>query len=232
MNWTAKPRIGSAAGAAAAPSKPGPSPSAPPAANHRVSNGLKEFLWLIGDVPRGRILDLGPVWQSTVSFFVDRGYRLSAEDLLRAWKDFLTAEEEKLRTAAIGGDNDKLSPAVLADKFLENALQYPEKSFHGVLAWDLFDYFDAEAAPRLVDRLSTLVHPGGAVLALFHSRPAERFHRYRIVDAQTVELIPAPTIAVHSRVFQNRELLDLFEQFRSSKSFVGRDQVREALFVK
>jgi len=233
MNWTAKPRVGAAVGAAAAPSKPGPAPSsAPPAANHRVSNALKEFLWLIGDVPRGRVLDLGPVWQATVSFFVDKGYRLSAEDILRTWKDFLTAEEERLRTASVGHDSGKLSPSALADQFLENALQYPEKSFHGVLAWDLFDYFDAEAAPRLVERLTSLVHPGGAVLALFHSRPAERFHRYRIVDAQTIELIPAPTIAVHSRVFQNRELLGLFEQFRSSKSFVGRDQVREALYVK
>jgi hypothetical protein len=232
MNWTAKPRVGAAAGAATAPSKPGPAPSASPAANHRVSNGLKEFLWLIGDVPRGRVLDLGPVWQATVSFFVDKGFRLSSEDILRAWKDFLTSEEEKLRTAAVGEGNRRLSPSALADKFLENALNYPEKSFHGVLAWDLFDYFDAEAAPRLVDRLTSLVHPGGAVLALFHSRPAERFHRYRIVDAQTVELIPASTIAVHSRVFQNREILDLFDKFRSSKSFVGRDQVREALFVK
>lgn len=232
MNSTAKPRVGAAAGAATAPSKPGPAPAALPAANHRVSNGLKEFLWLIGDVPRGRVLDLGPVWQATVSFFVDKGFRLSSEDILRAWKDFLTAEEEKLRTAAIGDGGGRLSPAVLADKFLENALNYPEKSFHGVLAWDLFDYFDAEAAPRLVARLTSLVHPGGAVLALFHSRPAERFHRYRIVDAQTIELIAAPTIAVHSRVFQNREILDLFDEFRSSKSFVGRDQVREALFVK
>ncbi len=232
MNWTAKPRMGAAAGAAAAPLKPGPTRSAPPRANHRVSNGLKDFLWLIADVPRGRVLDLGPVWQSTVSFFVDKGYRLSSEDILRAWKDFLSAEEEKLRTAAVGGGAGKLSPAALADRFLENALNYPEKSFHGVLAWDLFDYFDAEAAPRLVDRLSSLVHPSGAVLALFHSRPTERFHRYRIVDAHTIELIPASTIAIHSRVFQNREILDLFDQFRSSKSFVGRDQVREALFVK
>lgn len=232
MNWTAKPRLGATAGAAAAPSKPGPAPSTATASNHRVSNGLKEFLWLIGDVPRGRVLDLGPVWQSTVSFFVDKGFRLSAEDLLRTWKDFLTAEEERLRTAAVGDDGGKLSPSALADRFLENALRYPEHSFHGVLAWDLFDYFDAEAVPRLVERLSSLVHPGGAVLALFHSRPAERFHRYRIVDAQSIELIAAPTISVHSHVFQNRELLGLFPEFRSSKSFVGRDQVREALFVK
>lgn len=232
MNWTAKPRLGAAAAAGAAPIKPGPATAAEPAPNHRISNGLKEFLWLISDIPRGRVLDLGPVRQSTVSFFVDKGYRLSSEDLLRAWKDFLTAEEERLRTAAVGDDSGKLSPSALADKFLETALQYPEQSFHGVLAWDLLDYFDPEVVPRLVERLSCLVHPGGAVLALFHSRPAERFHRYRIVDSQSVELIPAPTIAVHAHVFQNREILGLFEQFRSSKSFVGRDQVREALFVK
>jgi len=232
MNWTAKQRMAAATAAGAAPAKPGPAPSFAPAANHRVSNGLKEFLWLIGDIPRGRVLDLGPVWQSTVSFFVDKGYRLSSEDVLRAWKDFLTVEEERLRTAAVGNDEGKLSPAVLADRFLENALRYPEPSFHGVLAWDLFDYFDPEAVPRVVERLSRLVHPGGAVLALFHSRPAERFHRYRIVDAQSVEIVPSPTIAVHARVFQNREVLDLFEQFRSSKTFVGRDQVREALFIK
>jgi len=232
MNWTVKSRLGAATAAGPAPAKPGPAPSPAPAPNHRVSNGLKEFLWLIGDIPRGRVLDLGPVWQSTVSFFVDKGYRLSSEDVLRAWKHFLTTEEERLRTAAVGDDMGKLSPSALADKFLENALGYPEQSFHGVLAWDLFDYFDPEAVPRVVERLSHLVHPGGAVLALFHSRPAERFHRYRIVDSQTIELVSSPTIAVHARVFQNREILDLFEQFRSSKTFVGRDQVREALFIK
>jgi hypothetical protein len=83
-----------------------------------------------------------------------------------------------------------------------------------------------------MERLAVLIHPGGALLAQFHSRPAERFHRYRVVDSQTVELIASPTIAVHSHVFQNREILSLFSEFRSSKTFVGRDQVREGLFLK
>jgi cyclopropane fatty-acyl-phospholipid synthase-like methyltransferase len=189
-------------------------------------------LWLISDVPHGRVLDLGPVWQSTVSFFVDKGYRVTTEDLLRTWKDFLSAEEEGFRASPVGGDSQRISPSVLADKFLENALQYPERSFHGVLAWDLLDYFDPEVAPRLMARLSQVLHPGGAMLAMFHSRATERFHRYRVVDSQTVELIPAATIAVHSHVFQNREILGLFADFRSSKTFVGRDQVREGLFLK
>jgi len=231
LNWTAKARPHvSAATTASTPARPGPSPSILPP-NCRISNGLKEFLWLISDVPQGRVLDLGPVWQATVSFFVDKGYRVSTEDLLRSWRDFLTAEEERLRTTRVG-DGERLPLAALADKFLESALLYPERSFHGVLAWDLLDYFDPQVAPRLMERLASLIHPGGTLLALFHSRPAERFHRYRIVDGQSVEVLSAPTLAVHAHVFQNREILGLFEQFRSSKTFVGRDQVREGLFVR
>src|SRR3984885_11643929 len=168
MNWMAKARPAAPSSAAGvAPSKPGPSAAAAPApSNVRVSNALKEFLWLISDVPQGRILDLGPVWQSTVSFFVDKGYRVSAEDMLRTWKDFLTAEEEHLRTAPVAQDNGKISTSLLAEKFLETALQYPEGSFHGVLAWDLFDYFDPVVVLVIMKRLSSILHPGGAVLAL------------------------------------------------------------------
>src|SRR3984893_3330093 len=231
MNWMAKTRPGATA-AAAAPSRPGPGVPGTSPANVRISNGLKEFLWLISDAPHSRILDLGPVWQATVTFFVDKGYRISAEDLLRGWKDFLTAEEERLRLMAVDHDGEKVSPPVLAEKFLEGALQYPKESFHGALVWDLFDYFDPAIVSRVMERLFSILHPGGVVLALFPSRPAERFHRYRIVDSQTVELLPASTLAVHAHVFQNREILDLFGKFRSSKTFVSRDQVREGLFLK
>jgi hypothetical protein len=232
MNWMAKPRFsGGAAATTRLAAKPGPAAAAP-AANVRVSNGLKEFLWLISDVRNGRILDLGQVSQATLTFFIEKGYRVSTEDFLRSWKEFLIAEEERLRIAPVGEEREKISQAILAEKFLETTLQYPEESFHGILAWDLFDYFDAELMPRVIERLYTLLHPAGSVLALFHSRPAERFHRYRVVDAQSIELLPAPTLAVHARVFRNREILDLFGKFRSSKTFVGRDQLREGLFLK
>jgi hypothetical protein len=232
MSWTAKAHSPARA-VALSPSKPGPTASTSPAPNKniRVSNGLKEFLWLIGDIERGRVLDLGPVWQATINFFIERGYRISTEDLLRAWKEFLTTEEERLRQAPVG-EGERVSQAVLAEKFLSNALVYPQDYYNGVLAWDLFDYLDAELLPRLMGRIYSTLAPGGAVLAMFHSRPPERFHRYRIVDNQTIETLPAPTLAVHARVFQNREILDIFAEFRSSKTFVGRDQVREGLFLK
>jgi hypothetical protein len=231
MSWMGKTRPTGAA-TAAVPSRPSPTAPAGQAANLRISNGLKEFLWLLSDVPHCRVLDLGPIWQSTVSFFVDKGYRISTEDVLRTWKEFLTLEEERLRKTPVGQVKEAISPSALIEKYLAGALQYSGQSFHGILAWDLLDYFDAAIVPQLMERFFDILQPGGAFLALFHSRPADHFHRYRVADSQTVELLPAPTVAVHAHVFQNREILDLFAQFRSSKTFVGRDQVREGLFLK
>ncbi|HEY6465127.1 MAG TPA: class I SAM-dependent methyltransferase [Candidatus Acidoferrales bacterium] len=227
---------GMATAAAAVPPKPGPAAASASAASQtpagRTSNGLKEFLWLLSDVKKGRILDLCPATQSTLNFFIEKGFRISAEDMLRTWKHFMNEEEERMRAAPAGEFVDRISKRELGEKFLESNLNYPPESFHGILAWDFCDYFDPEVLPLVMQRVYDILTPGGAVLAMFHSRPTERFHNYRVVDGQTVEPVPAPTVAVHTRVFQNREILDLFDQFRSSKTFVGRDQVREALFLK
>jgi hypothetical protein len=235
MSWLAKARPSSIANSAATStsrSKPGPMAAAAASSTVRVSNGLKEFLWLISDVKNGRILDLGQVSQSTLNFFIEKGYRISTEDLLRSWKEFMTGEEERLRVMPVGENGERVSQAMLADKFLETSCRYPEDNFVGVLTWDLFDYFDAELMPRAIRRIYKLLRPGGAVLSMFHNRTPDRFHRYRIVDNQSIELLAAPTLAVHARTFQNREVLDLFGEFRSSKTFVGRDQLREGLFLK
>ena len=233
MSWTAKPRLNPTAPTLKPTGTAKPGPKAVEAnGNVRISNGLKEFLWLIDGSSQGRILDLGAVFQSTVMFFIERGFRLSTEDMMRSWKEFLSTEEESMRNMKVGDESARVSQGMLAGKFLDSNLQYPEDNFHGVLAWDLFDYLDAELLPRVMERLYTVLRPGGAVLASFHSKAPERFNRYKIVDGQNIELIPSPTLAVHSRIFQNREILDIFGKFRSSKTFVGRDQVREALFLK
>src|ERR1700675_2908333 len=176
----ASPRVHVASAVAAAPvnvTKTGSS-----AASHvkRLSNGLKEFLCQLDGIGRGHLLDLGSARQTTITFFIDRGFKVYTEDLLITWKNFL----------------------------------------------------DAELVSRLVARITSLVRDGGVAFAIFHNRKPESFHRYRVVDAQNLELIPAPCAFAPQRVFQNREISDLFRRFRSSRTFVGRDQLREGLFVK
>lgn len=198
----------------------------------RPSNGLKDFLWHLDGIAHGSLLDLGPVWQSTVSFFIERGFKVYTEDLLGAWKEFQRVEEERMRALPPGEEPGEISPAERAQRFLAGSLQYPAETFDAMLAWDLLDHLENELATRVVARLAELLKEDGVILALFHSRKPEGFHRYRVLDAQSLELLPAPGPFPVLRIYQNRDILNLFGRFRSSKTFVGRDQLREGLFIK
>ena len=198
----------------------------------RLSNGLKEFLGQTDGIGRGHLLDLGSARQTTITFFIERGFKVYSEDLLATWKIFLDAEEKQWREHAPGTAVPDMTPVARAERFLDSTLRYPEDTFDAVLLWDILDYLDSEMVTRLVARITSLVRDGGVAFAIFNNRKPEAFHRYRVVDAQNLELIPAPCPFVPQRVFQNREISDLFRRFRSSRTFVGRDQLREGLFVK
>lgn len=198
----------------------------------RVSNGLKEFLWNLDGLGRGTLLDLGPAWQTTLSFFIERGFRVSSEDLLRGWKAFLTEEERRLREDADAREKLDMTANGRAVRFLAENLQYPRSSFDAVLQWDLLDYLEPALVKHLVANLTELLRPGGVILAMFHSKKPEGFHRYRVADSNTLQVISTPVICPAQKVYQNREIQDLFSRFRTMKSFVGRDQLRETLFIK
>src|SRR3981189_1673695 len=86
----------------------------------RVSNGLKELLWNLDGLGRGTLLDLGSAWQTTLSFFIEKGFRVTADDLLRSGKQFLDQEEKSLREAGSMPDASvDMTPAGRATRFLE-----------------------------------------------------------------------------------------------------------------
>jgi len=198
----------------------------------RQSNGLKEFLWQLDGIGHGHLLDLGPARQTTITFFIERGYKVYTEDFLATWKYFLDEEELRLKKLPAGVDRLKENAEELAKHFLETTLLYPDNTFDAVLLWDILDYLDNDLMNKLATRLTSLVRDGGVVFAIFHTRIPTQFHRYRVLDAQNLELISASCPFKPQRVFQNREISNLFSRYRTSKMFVGRDQIREGLFVK
>jgi len=198
----------------------------------RVSNGLKEFLWNLDGLGRGTLLDLGPAWQTTLSFFIERGFRVSSEDLLRSWKAFLTEEETRLREDSAARESLDMTPSGRASRFLVENLQYPRVSFDAVLLWDLLDYIEPTLVKQIVANLTELLRPGGVVFAMFHSKKPEGFQRYRVLDSNTLQVVSSSVVCPPQRVYQNREIQDLFGRYRTVKSFVGRDQLRETLFIK
>src|SRR3989442_8995238 len=213
----------SAVGAARAPESPEPT---------RVSNGLKEFLWNLDGLGRGTLLDLGPAWQTTLSFFIERGFRVSSEDFLRGWKAFLTEEEARLREDASAIESLDMTPGGRAKRFLNETLQYQKSTFDEVLFWDLLDYLDQTLAKQMVASVTELLRPAGVVFAMFHSKKPEGFQRYRVADSNRLQMISTPVIFPAQKVYQNREIQDLFGRYRTMKSFVSRDQLRETLFIK
>jgi hypothetical protein len=199
---------------------------------NRPSNGLKEFLWNLDGLGRGTLLDLGPAWQTTLNFFIERGFRVTSDDLLHSWKDFLGEEEKRLQSAATSAESIDLTPTGRAARFVQANLRYGPSSFDAVLLWDILDYLEPAVAKQTVGCLTEVLRPGGIVFAMFHSKKPETFQRYRVADSNTLQVIGAKPLCPAQRVYQNREIQDLFGRFRTVKSFVGRDQLRESLFVK
>lgn len=184
----------------------------------RPSNGLKQFFWELTGRPRPAVLDLGPAWQATIEVLADFGCKIFAEDPLPGLAEAVRAGTE----------------VPLADRFFSSSLCYQPESLDGVMVWDLLDFVPEELVEPLVARLRQILKPGGAVLAFFHNRkePEFRFRRYRILARDTIEMVDAPGDWRPQRVFQNRTLLNLFAAFHASKTFLSRDNLREALFVK
>src|SRR5215475_10706425 len=198
----------------------------------RLSNGLKEFLWNLDGLGRGTLLDLGPAWQTTLSFFIERGFRVSSDDLLRDWKAFLTEEETRLREDASARDTLDMTPTGRASRFLQGNLEYSKGAFDAILLWDILDYMEPVLARLLVGHLTELLRTGGVVFAMFHSRKPESFQRYRVADSNTLQVVSAPAIFAAQKIYQNREIQDMFSRYRTMRSYVGRDQLRETLFIK
>src|ERR1700739_4517947 len=87
----------------------------------RVSNGLKELLWNLEGLGRGTLLDMGPAWQTTLSFFIERGFRVTSDDILRSWSEF-QAKEARAKEGMTAEDYAERTPEVIAKKFLNENL--------------------------------------------------------------------------------------------------------------
>lgn len=203
-----------------------------PQKSGRQSNGLKEFLWQLEGIGHGHLLDLGSARQTTITFFIERGFKVYTEDFLATWQYFLEEEAQRAKKAAANGERPEALAETRAQRFLETTMLYPDDTFDAVLLWDILDYLDTDLMNKLAARITSLVRDGGVIFAMFHTRKPILFHRYRVMDAQNLELVPASCPFQPQRVFQNREISNLFSRFRTSKMFVGRDQLREGLFVK
>jgi SAM-dependent methyltransferase len=209
---------GEGASQAASVTAPG---QAPPVMRH--SAGLLELMRRMDGADKLSVLDLGQTSPVNISFLTERGARVYNEDLLRSF-------EEKSYTVrqADGVENFDL------DGFFAENFAYTEGQLDAILFWDIAGYLPEPVVKPIVERIHKMLKPGGAILALFHTKdagPDAPYFRYHIRQNDTLELIQGPNFRL-KRVFNTRHVENLFRDFASIKFFLGRDHIREVLVVR
>jgi SAM-dependent methyltransferase len=211
-------------------------PAAPAAPQKltRRSSGMAEISRLLNSQENLCVLDMGSTSANNIRFFTEKGHKNYSEDLLRASLD------PALRV------KDETGNTVLdSKKFLEENLVYQNALFDIVLCWNLPDYMEESLVKPTVDRLWSVMKPGGYLLCFFHTRdagPDSKCYRYHVTGSDVLEMqetklrMPGRTGEKESprlqRVFNNRHIENLFRDFASIKFFLARDAIREVLVVR
>jgi SAM-dependent methyltransferase len=199
----------------------------------RRSSGMAEISRLLNSPDGLCVLDIGATSANNIRFFTAKGHKSYSEDLLRASLD------PALRT------QDEHGNTVLdSKKFLAENLAYTNALFDIVLCWNLPDYMEESLVKPTIDRLWSVMKPGGYLLTFFHTRdagPDSICYRYHVTGTDMLEMqeikLPgrsggdkqSPRL---QRVFNNRHIENLFRDFASIKFFLARDAIREVLVVR
>ena len=111
-------------------------------------------------------------------------------------------------------------------------LDYPAKSFDGILLWELADRLDERDVTTLMNLCHTLLKPGGlrVMFVLGEQQISRVVNSFVIGQNFRIHLRPQPRLHLPLCTRQNRDVLAIMSAFSPVKSFVCRQGLREFLF--
>jgi hypothetical protein len=187
------------------------------------SRGL-EWLWqYLRDIPHPRILDCGPIRQSTVSILMHRGVKLYVADLLTP----LQKEAVQL------WDRNQKTPRFRLEAFLEQVPPIPPASLTAIFCWQVPDLAPRSALPGFMARMLSYLEPGGVFFCLLHEPHLPE-------GAGTLWWLESLT-TLGSRCYDNRPFpyppitnreMERLNPGGSVKTFLTRSGLREVLALK
>jgi hypothetical protein len=185
------------------------------------TKALSRFLASFSTRRQPRLLDLGPVVGSNLTFFGEQlGCKILVEDI---YKDIDRHVRE--------GKVEDL-PAFFAKRFHQDAA-----TVDGILCWDVFDYVDRASAAALAEQLVRILRPEGTLLAFFRttappgSAPAT-YTKHVVVDPTNLQHRSYTAARGKQRPLPNRDIQRLFEPLRITEQFLLKTNLREVLFRK
>src|SRR6266851_6597418 len=130
----------------------------PPPAVTRHSSGLEQFYSMLQGSENLSILDMSGASQANITFVTGAGHRISSDDLIGTMQP-------------VFGENffEAQQTATKTQRFLEQALTFPDASFDGALVWDALQFLVSPLIEETVTQLLRVLRPGGLILAFFNS---------------------------------------------------------------
>lgn len=183
-----------------------------------ATNNLKRLLQMLSGNPKPHLLDLGRLSSANIEFLIQKGFKVYVDDRITLLKPIppppTSSKNEKNRPVP-----PRLEP-----------LEYDPALFDAVLCWDIFDYLVAKQAQELIAGIARALKPKGLLLAFFNfnrSSPPPPV-RYRILRSDQLEYEPL-TRNLPRRIYENREIQELFTGFDTVNSCFLKNQMREVL---
>ncbi len=183
------------------------------------TNNLQRLLQMLSGISKPHVLDLGRLSGPNIEWLIQRGFKVYVDDRIT----FLKPSPPPPTSTK----NEKKNPPPVP---LE-PLDYDPSFFHAVLCWDLFDYLVVKQAQKLIADIARILKPKGLFLAFFnfnHSSLPPPV-RYRILRADRLEYEPLSLNPISRRIYENREIQELFSGFDTINSCFLKNQVREVL---
>lgn len=200
----------------------GPGTSGPRIPRH--SGGWGALRKRLQAEPGLRIIDSGATSPTNINYLTSLGHSVFLTDL---------ATEACTGNWQTGVDEDD-KPIYNTEGYLKQTLDFGGRMYDVVLLWSALDYLPEPFVPAVVSRLYTSLNPGGQVLAFFHTRkqPEESAHcRFHITAGDTVDMQLAQPFPIQ-RVFTNRIIQDLFNQWSGFRQFLAKDSISEVIITR
>ena len=183
------------------------------------TQNLQRLLQMLSGISNPHVLDLGRLSGPNIEWLIQRGLKIYVDDRITS------LEPVPHSTTSLKNEKRKPPPAPL------DPLDYDPSFFHAVLCWDLFDYLVVKQAQELIADIARILKPKGLFLAFFnfnHSSSPPPV-RYRILRADRLEYESLSLNPLSRRIYENREIQELFSGFDTINSCFLKNQVREVL---
>jgi hypothetical protein len=180
---------------------------------YHTSHVLRAFIEEIEANPGSEVLDLGPVCGENIHILSQKAKKLYVCDM------FFRLDRDCRRG--------------ISREQMWRHINYPFRSFDGILLWDLVVRLEDRQTKKLVQRCVDMIRPGGkvAVFSLGQGVDPGPVNAFVLEDDFRISLRPQTHLSLLPlKSLQTRDILDIMKPFKQIRSYMYTNGIREFLF--